>query len=701
MTGVTMDNIDKLSSALPATGATIASLATYKVETMTWKEHSETINKDEWYILPSSNTTYPGFAIVLEEPNDANMGWANDQGGNTYIATDLGTENNSTWMFERVTDFDAHMKELLGMYNFEDCVIYDRELAKLMSLIQRNQALIKAEENGAGEEALFNEVYYAFLKYTGRMPEELKAPKPGTLYTIRSAVEENTGNALLVHTDWTNNTYTSKEVYLDDVVLADQSYDSRSAWVFEGTPDGNFLALDGLKVKNLHTQCYITALGANASSVNEENAATVTLEKLGACTTMFQVGDKYMNRTTSTDAVRYIMNSGFWGSAITESEYPADITTIVGALRAGEVHKKSFNVLVDTEGTVSITLTHERNVGQHKLNILGANLVDLNGKIAAGVYRHGTAGGNPETQTYELANVKPGAYTLNCYVWNYDGTTGDDDKVQNAQGSITFSGISQISGAAKITNDGTATTKWIIEEIKDPENSIYFNVAKLSNSPASNPDSRAYSSLYLGFDAKIPADVKAWIVDKVFENNVLNMIEVTGGVVPANTGLILTGENPMTNQKFYFSSVASTFDAKDNILLGTPYTKLEDCRKKDVYMLSMKNNRIAMYWTYENRDASGNKLTIDGTANHNQGGYLLCNANKSYFQVETAQAVSSFGFFFRDNVTGVDEVSDEVKGENIMQDTIYDLQGRKLVSVTSPGIYIVNGKKVYITKIED
>lgn len=550
---VTMKDITSLYSALPATGATITNLATYQVESMTWKGHEIDAGKDVWYILPSSNLEKKGMAIVLEEPNDLKMGWANAEGGNSYIATDLGTSDYATWKFERVTDFRAHLAELLAMYDFKDCVIYDRELAALMRLIMEKSEVINANADDSAEEAAFNEIYYAIINYTGRMPEHLMAPNPGVLYTIRPAVEEDTENALLVHTEWTNNTYTSKEVYLDDVINDEGegkiSYDSRSAWVFEGATGS---ANSGLKAKNLHTQCYMTALGAGKSVVNEQNAATVTLSPLGACTTMFKVSDKYMA---------------------------------------------------------------------------------MNG--------------------------------------------------------------------AKVVNTGTDATKWIVEEIRDPEANIYYNVAKLSNSPANNPDSRAYSSLYLGFYAKIPAGVKAWIVDEVFENNVLNMVEVTGGVVPANTGLILTSENPMTNQKFYFSSVASTFDAEDNILEGTAYTKLEDCTGKNIHMLSMKNNRVAMYWAYENRDAEGVKETFNGTTEHNESGYVMCNANKSYLEADNENQAASFGFFFRGNDTGIDEVSDEVKGDSGNLKTVYDLQGRKLVSVTSPGIYIVNGKKVYITKIED
>lgn len=549
-----LTDISKLYSGMPEGGATISNLATYQVEAMTWKEHANASDKDEWYILTSSNLEKTGMAIVLGEPNDTKMAWTNNLGKNENIATDLGIYDNSTWKFERVTDFRAHLDELLAMYDFKDCVIYDRELAALMRLIMEKSEVINANADDSAEEAAFNEIYYAILNYKGRMPEHLMAPNPGVLYTIRPIAKEDSENALLVHTDWTNNTYTSKEVYLDDVINDEGegkiSYSSRAAWVFEGA-DGS--KNSGLKAKNLHTQCYMTALGADASVVNEQDAATVTLAPLGACTTMFQVGDKYMAMSD-----------------------------------------------------------------------------------------------------------------------------------------------------AKVVNTGAADTKWIVEEIKNPEASIYYNVAKLSNSPANNPDSRAYSSLYLGFDAKIPDGIKAWIVDKVFENNVLNMIEVEGGIVPANTGIILTSESPMTNQKFYFSSVASTFDAEDNILEGTPYAKIEDCRNKDIYMLSMKNNRIAMYWTYENRKADGEKVTVEGLGtNHNEGGYLMCNANKSYLEILNEPAAVSYGFFFGGNTTDLDEVIDEVKGDSGNVKTVYDLQGRKLVSVTSPGIYIVNGKKVYVTEIED
>ena len=45
--------------------------------------------------------------------------------------------------------------------------------------------------------------------------------------------------------------------------------------------------------------------------------------------------------------------------------------------------------------------------------------------------------------------------------------------------------------------------------------------------------------------------------------------------------------------------------------------------------------------------------------------------------------------------TGIEDVYDEVKGENGKVQTIYDLQGRK-VEVPSEGLYIINGKKVMI-----
>ena len=373
-------------------------------------------------------------------------------------------------------------------------------------------------------------------------------------------------------------------------------------------------------------------------------------------------------------------------------KYPADVKDVVKNFNAGKVHGKSVDVVVETEGNVTVTFTH--NGGSYKLNILGVKLTDANGNLVAQKYHHGKAGNSLVDNVYDLGTVAAGTYTLHSYVWNFDGTGGENDKVEMAQGYITVAGATGVKG---LTNTGTENTKWIVEEIKEPETTVYYNVPSLSS--ATYPDGKAYASLYLGFDAQIPGGITAWIVKGVFENNLLDMLEVDGGIVPANTGLILSSESPMTNQKFYYSGAASGFDAEENIITGTAYAKIVDCRAHNVYMLGKKNDRIALYWTYENRNATGEKETVGGTTNHNESGYVMCNANKSYLLEETPNenAVSLYGLSFSGNTT----VVDEVKGEGDDVKAIYDLAGRRLVRIASPGIYIVDGKKVYVTDVEE
>ena len=604
-----LNNIPALYSALPhdeetGAGINISSLVVRKTEKMNWKVHLEGAQYDLWYILPSSNLNNKGFSIVLDGAFDTNMGWTNASG---IIDTDLGNQNNSSWQFERVTDFDNHIDELLDLYNLKNCVIYNKELAALMKLIIRNEAGIKAQVDGGElEEALFNEVYYAIINYTGPMPEELRAPKPGSLYTIRPVAEEETENALLVYVDASNKSYVTKEVYLGDVVRDDKSYDSRAAWMFEGADAGDgFLALTGLNANNIHTQCNFTVSSeTHKTMVNEVNEESVTLHPLGACTTIFKLGGQYVKNSTTTQLdARYVKDGGFWGNAI--AVYPDMVATVATGLNAdGNVHKRSWNVFVEAAGTVTITMTH--NGGNHKLNVLGVTLVDSDGNVVASKYEHKTAGDNPKSAAYELQNVKPGAYTLNCYVWNYNS----GDQLQKAQGDITFSGIRNV-----------VDVQWIVEEIVEPEKSVYYIVPSLTS--ATHPDGKAYASLYLGFDAKIPDGITAWIVKDILPNKLLDMVEITGGLVPAGEGVILSSESEMKNQQFYYSSTASEFDADANIFSGTPYAILVDCRDKDIYMLGKKNDRIALYWTYENRDESGNKVTINGTTNHNESGYLM------------------------------------------------------------------------------
>ena len=76
---------------------------------------------------------------------------------------------------------------------------------------------------------------------------------------------------------------------------------------------------------------------------------------------------------------------------------------------------------------------------------------------------------------------------------------------------------------------------------------------------------------------------------------------------------------------------------------------------------------------------------VDGDADSY---YPYCDAPLSMAELWTLEPV--------ENETGIENVDDNVECENVKVKGIYDLQGRKIETITDSGIYIINGKKVLV-----
>lgn len=238
--------------------------------------------------------------------------------------------------------------------------------------------------------------------------------------------------------------------------------------------------------------------------------------------------------------------------------------------------------------------------------------------------------------------------------WNWV-TGGSASTVTFADGG-TNGGYSFKSSDAFFYDGGTNADRG--SSLNDNARYRSWYLMEVTTLPVTISDAR-YATLYAPVALTIPTGVIAYKATDEGEYLTLTAID---GVIHANTGVILKGEADTYN--FDITTGGSAED--DNVLTGTVAAI---ARPDGSYILSTGTNGVGFY-----RDGA---QTIPGF--------------KSY--LPAAQGVRGFLGFNFDDPTAISVIEAAMNAGK----TIYDLSGRRVENPVS-GLYIVNGKKVFINK---
>ena len=324
----------------------------------------------------------------------------------------------------------------------------------------------------------------------------------------------------------------------------------------------------------------------------------------------------------------------------------------------------------------------------------------------------------------------------NAYFWAFIGNPWDGFKVVNKDKGANFILTADKSNDPQLLEEGTlsedynriwtlAARKYDLDSyggndhdfvedgnwfcIKHPGRNSYMNAnagqtkvsfwtdsdngsAMLAVKPISVSKAAGVSTYYSSTAIEIPTDLaEAYYVDNEGLKNGYVRLKSLESPIRHETGVIIKKDNIQDDVWTYAPKVVCSgeyevgpgnlieLEAVDgNLLKGTTKkTLIAKEANNEYYVLAMTEG-----------------LGFYRAVNKENENEFYNGAFRAYLEMPAAQGQGTAAFFGFDwdNVTGVDNVVTEGTGAKV----IYDLSGRRVKEITTSGLYIVNGKKVYV-----
>ena len=297
---------------------------------------------------------------------------------------------------------------------------------------------------------------------------------------------------------------------------------------------------------------------------------------------------------------------------------------------------------------------------------------------------------NDGSFTLVIRNIANGKYIYS--------SVADNTNRHNKQGTVVLDSTPsefeyvQSGGKEGLRFAGKQNLYLSINSVND--NNVYIGVysnvhtgTKIFDSPVASYSvaigETKYATFYAEVPVAIPNGVTAYyLTESEVHKGWVGLTEITKNVIPAGVGVIINAQPGM----YEFEVVENVYDEINSLFKGSV---VAEYITEESYVLYNSNGEAMLC------KAEMNQTVSEG---NEQKSAFLNNGHKVYLPIGSLkQGISytnSFSLNFQ-GTTDINEIYDELKLENGMVKIIYDLQGRK-IETPSKGLYIINGKKVFV-----